>query len=96
MFVLGQGRKNWPTDSNAFIQYLLECFKEIYPEKAQSHIFAKSVARDPNAIDVDAAHKGKVDRDRRDSVYGLDHGRLHLKIPTCMWMNMGYWTVRNV
>ncbi|KAF2036578.1 hypothetical protein EK21DRAFT_19079, partial [Setomelanomma holmii] len=26
-----------------------------------------------------------------DSVYGLEHGRLHLRTPTPMWMNMGYW-----
>jgi len=25
------------------------------------------------------------------SVYGLQHGRLHLQLPTAMWMNMGYW-----
>ncbi|KAF2706493.1 hypothetical protein K504DRAFT_459796 [Pleomassaria siparia CBS 279.74] len=25
------------------------------------------------------------------SIYGLDHGRLHLKIPPTLWMNMGYW-----
>ncbi|KAF1964251.1 hypothetical protein BU23DRAFT_493279 [Bimuria novae-zelandiae CBS 107.79] len=25
------------------------------------------------------------------SLYGLDHGRLHLKLPDDMWMNMGYW-----
>jgi hypothetical protein len=24
-------------------------------------------------------------------VYGLGHGRLHLKIPPPMWMNMDYW-----
>jgi hypothetical protein len=25
------------------------------------------------------------------TIYGLDHGRLHLEIPPAMWMNMGYW-----
>lgn len=25
------------------------------------------------------------------SVYGLQHGKLHLQVPTAMWMNMGYW-----
>lgn len=25
------------------------------------------------------------------SVYGLQHGRLHLSVPTAMWMNMGFW-----
>jgi hypothetical protein len=25
------------------------------------------------------------------SVYGLQHGRLHVQLPTAMWMNMGYW-----
>ena len=29
----------------------------------------------------------------RASVYGLQHGRLHLQTPTPMWMNMGYWKV---
>jgi hypothetical protein len=24
-------------------------------------------------------------------MYGLQHGRLHLQLPTPMWMNMGYW-----
>lgn len=24
-------------------------------------------------------------------MYGLEHGRLHLRVPTPMWMNMGYW-----
>ncbi|KAF1832081.1 hypothetical protein BDW02DRAFT_571411 [Decorospora gaudefroyi] len=27
----------------------------------------------------------------RESIYGLQHGRLHLHVPTAMWMNMGYW-----
>ena len=25
------------------------------------------------------------------SMYGLQHGRLHLQVSTAMWMNMGYW-----
>ncbi|KAF2830551.1 hypothetical protein CC86DRAFT_367286 [Ophiobolus disseminans] len=32
------------------------------------------------------AHGGE-----KESMYGLQHGRLHLKLPTPMWMNMGYW-----
>jgi hypothetical protein len=28
-----------------------------------------------------------------ESIYGLQHGRLHLHVPTSMWMNMGYWGV---
>jgi hypothetical protein len=27
----------------------------------------------------------------KESIYGLEHGRLHLQVPTPMWMNMGYW-----
>jgi hypothetical protein len=27
----------------------------------------------------------------KESMYGLEHGRLHLQVPTPMWMNMGYW-----
>ncbi|KAF1940610.1 hypothetical protein EJ02DRAFT_445388 [Clathrospora elynae] len=27
----------------------------------------------------------------KQSLYGLQHGRLHLQVPTAMWMNMGYW-----
>jgi hypothetical protein len=27
----------------------------------------------------------------KESMYGLEHGRLHLQVPTAMWMNMGYW-----
>jgi hypothetical protein len=28
------------------------------------------------------------------AIYGLDHGRLNLELPTkSMWMNMGYWEV---
>jgi hypothetical protein len=27
----------------------------------------------------------------KESIYGLQHGRLHLQVPTPMWMNMGYW-----
>jgi hypothetical protein len=26
-----------------------------------------------------------------ESMYGLEHGRLHLQVPTPMWMNMGHW-----
>jgi hypothetical protein len=26
-----------------------------------------------------------------ESMYGLEHGRLHLQVPTPMWMNMGLW-----
>jgi hypothetical protein len=26
-----------------------------------------------------------------EAMYGLQHGRLHLQVPTSMWMNMGYW-----
>lgn len=29
----------------------------------------------------------------RKSVYGLQHGRLHLDTQVPMWMNMGYWKV---
>ncbi|KAF2841815.1 hypothetical protein M501DRAFT_997995 [Patellaria atrata CBS 101060] len=29
-----------------------------------------------------------------EAIYGLDHGRLNLDLPTTMWMNMGYWKVR--
>jgi hypothetical protein len=29
--------------------------------------------------------------DVTSTIYGLDHGRLHLEIPPAMWMNMGYW-----
>ncbi|KAH7083257.1 hypothetical protein BKA63DRAFT_148635 [Paraphoma chrysanthemicola] len=28
---------------------------------------------------------------KQDSMYGLEHGRLHLHAPTPMWMNMGHW-----
>lgn len=28
---------------------------------------------------------------KNQSMYGLQHGRLHLQVPTAMWMNMGYW-----
>lgn len=30
----------------------------------------------------------------RHSVYGLQHGRLHVQLPMPMWMNMGYWAAR--
>jgi hypothetical protein len=33
----------------------------------------------------------KVFGQDRESMYGLQHGRLHLQVPTPMWMNMGYW-----
>jgi hypothetical protein len=34
-----------------------------------------------------------ANKSRRDeSMYGLQHGRLHLQVPTPMWMNMGYWS----
>jgi len=32
------------------------------------------------------AHGGE-----KESMYGLQHGRLHLQVATPMWMNMGYW-----
>jgi hypothetical protein len=35
----------------------------------------------------------KNSRADRESLYGLQHGRLHLQVPTPMWMNMGYWGV---
>jgi hypothetical protein len=35
----------------------------------------------------------RVSHDDRESLYGLQHGRLHLQVPTPMWMNMGYWDV---
>lgn len=28
---------------------------------------------------------------KKESMYGLQHGRLHLQVATPMWMNMGYW-----
>jgi hypothetical protein len=36
------------------------------------------------------ATKWRRPREKK-SVYGLEHGRLHLQVPTAMWMNMGYW-----
>lgn len=36
------------------------------------------------------AHGGK-----KGSMYGLQHGRLHLQASTPMWMNMGYWNDRS-
>jgi hypothetical protein len=32
----------------------------------------------------------------KKSVYGLQHGRLHVQAPTAMWMNMGYWKAGSV
>lgn len=29
----------------------------------------------------------------KKTVYGLEHGRLHLNVQVPMWMNMGYWNV---
>jgi hypothetical protein len=37
--------------------------------------------------------KRQESQEARASVYGLQHGRLHLQLPTAMWMNMGYWKV---
>jgi hypothetical protein len=31
---------------------------------------------------------------KKKSIYGLQHGRLHLDAQVPMWMNMGYWKVR--
>jgi hypothetical protein len=31
---------------------------------------------------------------KKKSLYGLQHGRLHLDAQVPMWMNMGYWKVR--
>jgi hypothetical protein len=31
----------------------------------------------------------------KGNIYGLQHGRLHLDVQVPMWMNMGYWKVRN-
>ena len=28
---------------------------------------------------------------KKGEMYGLQHGRLHLQVPTPMWMNMGFW-----
>lgn len=32
-------------------------------------------------------------REESKSVYGLQHGRLHVDTHVPMWMNMGYWKV---
>jgi hypothetical protein len=32
---------------------------------------------------------------KKKSLYGLQHGRLHLDAQVPMWMNMGYWKARN-
>ena len=40
---------------------------------------------------VSGAKGTRVKKNESSSIYGLDHGRLHLKIPPPMWMNMGYW-----
>lgn len=37
---------------------------------------------------------GKLGEDNSDKVYGLEHGRLNLKLPAkSMWMNIGFWKV---
>lgn len=34
-------------------------------------------------------------RAKRDSLYGLEHGRLNMAArPTTMWMNIGFWFVQ--
>jgi hypothetical protein len=33
----------------------------------------------------------KREKQESGEIYGLQHGRLHLQVPTPMWMNMGYW-----
>jgi hypothetical protein len=35
--------------------------------------------------------KGRTSGKEKESMYGLEHGKLHLQVPTPMWMNMGYW-----
>ena len=35
----------------------------------------------------------KKGKKNRESVYGLQHGKLHLDVQVPMWMNMGYWKV---
>lgn len=36
---------------------------------------------------------GRSNKEDSQSVYGLQHGRLHLDTHVPMWMNMGYWKV---
>ncbi|KAH4175957.1 hypothetical protein HBI26_065690 [Parastagonospora nodorum] len=31
------------------------------------------------------------EQNKKGEMYGLQHGRLHLQVPTPMWMNMGLW-----
>lgn len=31
------------------------------------------------------------EENKKGEMYGLQHGRLHLQVPTPMWMNMGFW-----
>ncbi|GJF00555.1 hypothetical protein PsYK624_168480 [Phanerochaete sordida] len=69
MFILGKGKANWPKTASEYVDYLLVAYKEVYPHKAQDHIFSKgnssgyASAKDPNAMEVDAANantkKGK-------------------------------------
>lgn len=33
----------------------------------------------------------KASSGKEESIYGLEHSRLHLKTATPMWMNMGLW-----
>lgn len=39
---------------------------------------------------------GSRKKEDQKTVYGLQHGRLHLDAHVPMWMNMGYWKVNTL
>ncbi|KAF2866950.1 hypothetical protein BDV95DRAFT_583252 [Massariosphaeria phaeospora] len=43
-------------------------------------------------ISVTPRVNGQTDTSK-NYIYGLDHGKLHPKVPTPLWMNLGYWEV---
>ena len=61
-FILNRGRDTWPTTATEFMDYLVAQYKELYPDRLQSHIFEKgpkASKADPDAMEVDSAQKGK-------------------------------------
>lgn len=49
-----------PTEWEKYLELLLAAYKELHPDKARGAIFGKSSGgKDPNAMEIDAASKGK-------------------------------------
>jgi len=70
--------------SNAIAVWWLPLSAELLVGLAMTLVFTRGLWRFANPSRAESDHR----------VYGLDHGRLNVELPTqSLWMNMGYWQV---